>query len=54
MDLLLVTDKNKSHYEYIKDFERFVSQKKKKKIFCKTCLQCFSGKIVLIEHKKIA
>ena len=27
---------------------------KKKKIFCKTCLQCFSGKIVLIEHKKIA
>ena len=28
MDLLLVTDKNKSHYGYIKDFERFVSQKK--------------------------
>ena len=29
MDFLLVTDQNKSHYGYIKDFERFVSPKKK-------------------------
>ena len=35
MDLLLVTDKNKSHYGYIKDFESFVSEKKKKKNFAR-------------------
>ena len=35
MDLLLVTDKDKSHYGYIKDFERFVSQKKKKIFFAR-------------------
>ena len=28
MDLLLVTDENKSHYVYIKDFDRFASQNK--------------------------
>ena len=26
MDLLLITDKNKSHYVYIKDFNRFMCQ----------------------------
>ena len=28
MDLLLITDKNKSHYVYIKDFNRFMCDKK--------------------------
>ena len=27
MDLLLITDENKSHYVYIKDFHRFMSNK---------------------------
>ena len=47
MDLLLIIDKNKSHYMYIKDFDRFmcITKKKKtdKKYFCKCCLQCFSS-----------
>ena len=31
MDLLLVTDENKSHYVYIKDFDRFMFHKTKNK-----------------------
>ena len=56
MDLLLVTNENKSHYVYIKDFKRFMFQKtknKSKKYFCKSCLQCFSSKNVLTEHKEV-
>ena len=54
MDLLLVIDENKSHYVYIKDFDRFMFHKTKnenKKYFCKSCFQCFSSKNVLTEHK---
>ena len=52
MDLLLISDENKSHYVYIKDFNRFMCNKtkSKKKYFCKCCLQCFSSEKVLIEH----
>ena len=56
MDLLLVTDGDKSHYVYIKDFDRFMFHKtknKNKKYFCKSCLRCFSSKLVLIEHKEV-
>ena len=56
MDLLLVTDENKSNYVYIKDFGRFMFQKtknKNKKHFCKSCLRCFSSKHVLTEHKEV-
>ena len=38
MDLLLVTNENKSHYVYMKDFDRFMFHKtknKNKKYFCK-------------------
>ena len=55
-DLLLVIDENKSHYVYIKDCDRFMfhkTKKKNKKYFCKSCLQCFSSKNVLTEHKEI-
>ena len=55
MDLLLITDKNKSHYVYIKDFNRFMCNKRKcrtKKHFCRYCLQCFSSGKILIEHKE--
>ena len=54
-DLLLLTDDDKSHYVYIKDFDRFMFHKtrnKNKKWFCKSRLQCFSSKNVLIKHKK--
>ena len=54
--LLLVIDENKSHYVYIKDFDRFMFHKtknKNKKYFCKSCLQCFSCKNVLTKHKEV-
>ena len=56
MDLLLVIDENKSHYVYIKDFNRFMFHKtknKNKNYLCKSCLQCFSSKNMLAEHKKV-
>ena len=54
MDLLLLTDGDKSHYVYIKDFDRVMFHKtknKNKKWFCRSCLQCFSNKNVLTNHK---
>ena len=56
MDFLLVIHGNKSHYVYIKDFDRFMFHKtenKNKKYFCKCCLQSFSSKNVLTEHEKV-
>ena len=56
MDLLLLIDNEKSHYVYIKDFNRFMfhrTKNKNKKWFCKSCLQCFSSENVLIKHKAI-
>ena len=56
MDLSLIIDKNKSHYVYIKDFNRFMFPKtknKNKKYFCKNCLQCFSSTKILAEHKEV-
>ena len=55
IDLLLLIRDNKSHYVYIKGFNRFMFHKtknKNKKWFCKSCLQCFSSEKVLIGHKK--
>ena len=46
MDLLLITDENKSHYVYIKDFNRFMcneTNNKNRKHFCIYWLQCFSS-----------
>ena len=54
IDLLLLIDDDKSHYVYIKDFDRFMLHKTKNKNktwFCKNCLQCFSSESVLIKHK---
>ena len=56
MDLLLITDGDKSHYVYIKDFDRFMFHKtknKNKKYFWKSCLQCFSSKNLSKKHKKV-
>ena len=55
IDLLLLIKNGKSHYFYIKDFNKFIFHKTKKnnkKWFCKSCLQCFSSKNVLIKHKE--
>ena len=56
MNLLLLIDENKSHYVYIKDFNKFTFHKTKSKnkiYFYKGCLQCFSSKNVLTEHKEV-
>ena len=40
MNLLIMTDKNKTHYIYIEDFHRFMCNKtmcKNKKYFCRYC-----------------
>ena len=55
MDLLLITDKNKPHYVYIKDFNRFMCNKTEnwnKKHFCRYCLLCFSG--AFMEHNELS
>ena len=55
VDLLFLNDDDKSHYVYINDFDRFMFHKtkmKNKKWFCRSCLQSFSSKNVLIKHKE--
>ena len=55
IDLLLIVDGGKSHYVYIKNFDRFMFHKtknKNKKYVCKSCLQCLSSKNVLAKHKE--
>ena len=44
LNLLLITEKGKSHYVFIKDFNRLMFSKTKhkdKKHFCMSCLQNF-------------
>ena len=55
MDLLLISNENKLHYVYIKDFNRFMwnkTENKNKRNFCKCCLQCFSSENFLTEHNE--
>ena len=55
IDLLLLNDDDKSLYVYIKDFDRFMfhkTKRKNKKWFCRSCLQCFSSESVLIKNKE--
>ena len=55
MDLLLLIDDDKLHSVYIKDFDRFMfhkTKRKNKKWFCRSCLQCFISESVLVKHKE--
>ena len=55
LDLSLISNNFTSHHVYIKDFNRFMFNKTKhkgKKVFCKSCLQCFSSEKLLIKHKE--
>ena len=56
MNLLMISDENKSHYVYIKAFNIFMFNKtkcKNKKHFCRNCLQCFSSERVLIKYREV-
>ena len=55
LNLLLITEKEKSHYIFIKDFNRSMFSKTKhkdKKHFWMSCLQNFSTKEILNNHRK--
>ena len=56
MGFLIISNKIKSHYVHIKGCSKFMFNKaksKKKKYFCRYCLQCFNREIILVEHRKI-
>ena len=55
MNVLMIHEENKSHYVYIKDFNRLMFNKTKngnKKWFCMHCLHHFSSENVLDKHKE--
>ena len=55
LNLLLITQENKSHYVFIKDFNRLMYSKTKdqhKKYHCTSCLQIFTKEEILNQHKK--
>ena len=55
LNLLLITEKGKSHYVFIKDFNRLIfsrTKHKDEKHHCMSCLQSFTTKEILSNHKK--
>ena len=55
LNLLLITEKEKFHYVFIKDFNRLLFSRTKhkgKKHHCMSCLQRFTTKEILSNHKK--
>ena len=54
MDLLLITEEDKKHYVYVKDFNRMRAKHKGKKYFCKGCLTFFfNSEEALQKHKTV-
>ena len=54
LNLLLITEKEKSHYVFIKDFNRLIfsrTKHKDKKHYCMSCLQNFTTEEILSNHK---
>ena len=55
MNLLLINEDKNELYGLIKDFNKFMynqTKYKESKHFCKHCLQCFSSRRVLNNHKE--
>ena len=55
LNLLLIIEKDKSHYAFIKDFNRLMFSKTKhkdKKDYCRSCLQSFTTEEILSNDKK--
>ena len=54
LSLLLITEKDKSHYVLIKDFNKLIfsrTKNKNKKHHCMSCLQSFTTEEILSQHK---
>ena len=54
LNLLLITEKDKSHYVFTKDFNRLTfsrTKHKNKKHYCMSCLQNFTTEEILSNHK---
>ena len=54
-NILLITEKDKSHFVFIKDFNRLIFSKTKhegKKYYCMSCLQSFTTEKILSNQKK--
>ena len=54
-NVLLISNEEKSHYVFIKDFNRLTYSKRKhqhKKHFCMSCLQNFTTKEILNNHRE--
>ena len=55
LNLLLITEKSKSHYVFIKHYTRLMFSRTKhkgKKHYCMSCLQSFTTEEILSNHKK--
>ena len=55
LNLLLITEKGKSHFVFIKDFKRLMFSRikhKNKKHYCMSCLQNCTTEEILSNHKK--
>ena len=55
LNLLLVTEKDKPHYVFIKDFNKLMfsrTKNKNKKQHCMSCLQSFTAEEILSQRKK--
>ena len=55
LNVLLISNEEKSHYVFIKDFNRLMYSKTKhkdRKHFCMSCLQNFTTKEILNNHKE--
>ena len=57
LNVLLITSEEKSHYVFIKDFDRLMYSKvqtknQHKKFFCMACVQNFTTEEILSNHKK--
>ena len=55
LNLLSITEKDKSRYVFIKDFNRLMfsrTKHKDKKHYCMSCLQNFTTEEILSNHKK--
>ena len=56
LNLLLITEKDKSHYVFIKDFNRLMfsltKHRQDKEHHCMPCLQSFTKEEILNQHKK--